>query len=472
MYQKYKQQQKKKSTVSAKIFATIAIWLILYSGYQLLPKLWSKIEENTTINSGNVVSVSQDRYVWKEVTTSGTLSGSTDMLSYTNTLINDGKETIYIMSSSIDLNTYNGFVYVHGKIVKLIGKTFVMDIDAIWNSENQLNSIEIPSSDTTVIVPAIWLKIDVEKSNDISYTITWDIITLESREGSWSVQVKWFICETWASEKNCQTLQDSHKEGSFISVWGMTFAKWDNGTWFAHNSAWAWYLINSSSDSLLYKVSSVIIPINENYIKSLLPEITKLCGAQWNAWDAIISKDNLSQWNVTVNWCIATVIISETGEKISITQKPWATSNLNNTWVTTNTPTTGTTINNEVLKNTSPAPANTISWHVFTSTRWNYSIHYPSARITYNGINITENLWISWLLCYVRMDIKDYKDRDDTSVGPAIVIYECTSKEPSSTLANNANGYIFKTNADGTKLFFIKVLNDAWNSFASSITIQ
>ena len=68
--------------------------------------------------------------------------------------------------------------------------------------------------------------------------------------------------------------------------------------------------------------------------------------------------------------------------------------------------------------------------------------------------------------------MKDYKDRDDDNIGPAVSIYECTSKESSDTLAGKAAGYIFKTNADGTKLFFIKVQNSAWTEFANKIEIK
>jgi hypothetical protein len=118
------------------------------------------------------------------------------------------------------------------------------------------------------------------------------------------------------------------------------------------------------------------------------------------------------------------------------------------------------------------APTATVSGYTYTSTRGGYSITFSSAKIAYYGINVQENLGIDKLSCYIRLDIKDYKDRDNDAIGPSVSIYECTSKESSASLATKAKGYIFKTNKDGSKLFFIQTVNPSWAEFASKITIQ
>ncbi|MEI7478264.1 MAG: hypothetical protein WCJ81_07430 [bacterium] len=74
--------------------------------------------------------------------------------------------------------------------------------------------------------------------------------------------------------------------------------------------------------------------------------------------------------------------------------------------------------------------------------------------------------------CYIRLDVKDYKDNATDAVGPAVSIYECTSKESATTLAKALPGYRFQASKDGTKIFFIKTWNAVWADFEKQITIH
>lgn len=476
MYQQYR-QPKKSSSKWAKVLAILFVLVVLGWWLWYLSKLWAKVEEvqtNTTPQTN--ASITDTRYVGKKVSLSWDLEWVQNV-TYTHTLKTAWGETIKAFSSTYDLSSYKGDVYIKWVVAKFDGKEYIVDISAIWTTEADLETISLPTSTTTRILPSIGLKIDMANHTDITYSNSWSMIILNADGFSGNVKVEGFRCETGFPEKDCDAVEKTFTEGSFVSAWGMTYSKGPNNTWFAHNNAWAWYRVSTDSDSLLYKASSVLIPINDNYIKTLLPQAQKLCTTITSLTKNTITKDTLSSWKMVLDgkwagWvtgqCVVRITFTESGESLSIEKQTGTPS-------TTTTGTTSTTTNwsTTVAPNSGTvAPVITASGLVFTSTRWWYAITYPSAKISYNGTNVQEDLGIAKLNCYIRIDVKDYKDRDDDTVGPGVSIYECTSKETSESLAAKATGYTFKTSADGTKLFFIKVQNAAWADFASKIKIQ
>lgn len=475
MYQQYRNSKKSSSSKGAKVLAILFVLAILGGWLWYLSKIWQKVEEvEQNPDTQKPVSITDNRYVGKKVSLSWDLNTSSDT-TYTHTLKTAWGETIKVFSSSRDLSNYKWTVYTQGIVVKFDGSEYIVDLSAIGTSESDLETISLPTSSSTRILPTIWLKIDLSNRSDITYSNSWSMIILNAEWFSGSVKVEWFRCEAWFPEKDCDTLSKTFTEWSFVSAGGMTYSKWPNATWFAYNNAGAGYRVTSDSDAMLYKVSSVLIPINENYIKSLLPQAQKLCATITSLTKNTIAKDTLSSWKMTLDgkWaggtvgqCVVRITFTESGESVSLEKQTWTQTVSTGTTSTTNGWTT-------VAPNSgSVAPVVTASGLVFTSTRWGYSITYPSAKISYNGTNVQEDLGIAKLNCYIRIDVKDYKDRDDDSVGPWVSIYECTSKESSESLSAKAAWYIFKTSADGTKLFFIKVQNSAWSDFASKIKIQ
>ncbi len=467
MYQKYRPQKKTSPwwpKVIAIIFAVIVLWL----GIWYLPKMWAKVEQQeiTSMSTGNFT----DRYVGKKVELAGTISTSSDQSTHTHVLTLSGGATVNIFSSTLDLNNYIGFVYTQGSVNKFDGKAFVVDINAVGNSPEALQSMSLPTSTTSRIIPNLALKIDMKDQNNISYTTQWDKFTFQVNWLSGSMTLAGFKCEAGFPERDCDAIGKKYTEGSFVSAGWLTFTKGTDG-WFAYNNAGIGYTITTDSDTLLYKASSALIPLNEQYIKTLFPSIQKLCSNAKTTVPSTIQKETLSTWKVQIPSCTVRVTFSEAGEDISITQQNGVTATGANG--STTAPTTTATGNAAIAPNNTSTPPNLKgSGYTYTSTRGAYSINFPSARITFNGINIQEDLGIKGLSCYVRLDVKDYNDKDNDNVWAAVAIYECISKEASSALASKASGYIFKTSKDGTKLFFIKTLNSVRTEFAQRITIQ
>lgn len=474
MYQSaYRYPKKKHTSRVAKLLASIVGIAILVGGIRYLSSLGSKLEQTQTVVS-TWSTIQSDWYFGKDVSLAGTLSGSSEPLSYSHTLITTGEETIRLNSSSIDLNNYNGFVYIKWVVSKSDGKEFTIDVKAIGNTEWDLQATSFVPSTDTKFFSKIGLKIDVSTSNGISYTAKDNTIIFSSETLSGSVEVAWFKCESGFPEKDCLAMSKKYTESTFVNRGGLTIWKEANWSgWFAWNNAGAGYKMSASSDALLYKVSSVLMPINEAYIKTLVPEITKLCTPGADMTNPTITKESLDAWLVKTAACTARVTIDDiNGEKVTILSKEDISNVKSGSVVPTDntTTTTTTTPNTTWAVNTSPAPKLTASGHDFTSTRWNYIIHFPSASISYNGINVSENLGVKGLNCYVSIGVKSYADRENDSVGPAVEIYECTSKLSSSSIS--VPWTIMKTSADGTKLFFIKTLNSNWEPFANGINIQ
>lgn len=463
MYQKYR-PQKKSSPWWPKALAIIFAIAVLWWGLWYLPKMWEKVEQQETIDTTTQTWSFNNRYVGKKISLAGDITVAENQSTYSHTLtLSWSDEKAHIMSSTIDLNGYNGFVYIQWTVSKFDGKNFIVDISAIWNSPEELQNLSLPTSSNSIIIPSLGLKIDLKDRTDISYSNSGNTYIFQANNISWTMSLYWFRCEAWFPEKDCDTIAKSHTDGSFVSAWWLTFNKWEKW-WFAYNNVWVGYTIKTESDTLLYKVSNALIPLNETYIKTLLPTIQKLCNTK-NTTPTTIQKETMSTWKVQIPSCTVRITFSESGEDIAVVQQNGSTTGANTT-------PSQNTATNQLPANTTTAPNLKGTWLVYTSTRWWYNINFPSAKITYNGANIQEDLWVKWLSCYVRLDIKDYKDKDNTAVWPAVAIYECISKESSSSLSSKASGYIFKTNKDGTKLFFIKTLNAARSEFAQKITIQ
>lgn len=472
MYQQYRRPAKAQWSKGAKIVAILFIIAVVWWWLWYLSQLWAKVEESENqVTEQKTESITDNWYVWRKVTLNGNLASVPNEITYTHTLTTEKWEVIKMFSSARDLSSYQGQVFIQGEVAKFDGKEYIVDISAIGTSESDLETISLPTSSSTKIIPSIGLKIDLSNRSDITYSNSWALLILNAEWFSGNVKVEWFRCEAWFPEKDCDALEKTFTDWSFVSAGWMTYSKWTNGTWFAKNSAWAWYRVTTDSDAMLYKVSSVLIPINENYIKSLLPQAQKLCTTITTLTKTTNTKESLSSWKITLDgkwngwavWqCIVRITLTDSGETIALDKQTG----------TNSTSSTGTTSTTVTPNTGSTAPTITATGLVFTSTRWWYSIIYPSAKIMYDGINVQENLGIDKLNCYIRIDVKDYKDRDNDTVWPGVSIYECTSKESSETLASKASWYIFKTSADGTKLFFIKVQNSVWSDFAKKIQIQ
>lgn len=478
MYQSpYRYPRKKRTPWGAKLLAILIALAVLVGGIRYLSSLGSKIEEQVVNTTKTGSALWGDWYIGKDISIAGTLSWSTDPLAYSHTLITTGWDIVRLGSTTINLNNYEWFVYVKWSVTKVDQRNdqFTIDVKAIGNTEWDLQSSSFAPSADTKFFSSIALKVDTSLSNDITYTNTDNKIIFSTENISGTVEVEWFKCETWFPEKDCGALAKQYTTSTFVNRAWLSISKDPNGTgsWFAQNSAGAGYKITAWSDALLYKISSVLVPVDQIYIKWLIPSIAKLCTPWANMETPTITKEAIDTWLVKTPSCTARVVISNTdGEKVTIVSSSESPSSA--TGSTTTTTTTNSNPNNTnttaATNNTSAAPRATTSGYDFTSTRGNYTINFPSASISYNGVNVTEDLGVKWLSCYVNIGVKSYADRENSDIGSAVEIYECTSKLSSSSI--QVPDTIMKTSADGTKLFFIKTLNPNRSDFAKGIEIK
>ena len=123
MYQKYRPQTKK-SPWWPKALAIIFALAVLGWGLWYLPKMGEKVEQEEITSTLTETGIFNDRYVGKKVAVGGDISSSDTPLTYSHILTLSGWETVRIMSSTLDLNTYNGFVYTQWTVSKFDGKLF------------------------------------------------------------------------------------------------------------------------------------------------------------------------------------------------------------------------------------------------------------------------------------------------------------------------------------------------------------
>ncbi|MBP6911185.1 hypothetical protein KBC03_06430 [Patescibacteria group bacterium] len=427
-------------------------------------------------------------YVGKEVILSGEITSSPDPVKYSYILKLATNEQVGLVSTRTAIANYNGKVSVKGTVKSYDNSMYVIDVSFI-TTDTTASLGDVNASKT--YVPDANLLIDTTGNpTAIAVTIANNTITINDTASSVSgdtITVTYFTCQKSDPLKDCEQIKASAKAGDqFTSTQGLTFYKIAEASkWFAQSDSMG-YMVDVPKDAFFYKVSSYFFPLNTKYIQariqtqaanycynvnSRLSTISKqTTTSKGNVWTTVVEGVDTDGRKVT---CTLDMTFNDHQEMMSMTSYIVSSDAGVNVATGNNTTPTGSTAG------TTPTPTKvggvpgpTSTGYLFISNRGNYSIFFPSQKIAFEGVNLTETFGLEKTTCYVDIQVKSYADRENTSVMPGVEIYECVTKLTADEIKAKLPNYMVVESADTTKMFIVKTNAESWAAFSAGIVIQ
>lgn len=429
-------------------------------------------------------------YVGKEVILSGDIQSSPDPVKYSYILKLISNEEVGLVSTKTAIGNYSGKVSVKGTVKSYDDNMYVIDVSFITTDTSA--NLSTDASEAKTYVSAANLLVDTSAHpTPLSVIVANNSITINDTASSASgdtTTVTFFTCQKNDPLKDCTQIKASANAGDqFTSTQGITFYKIsETNKWFGMNENMG-YMVDAPKDAFFYKVSSYFYPINTKYIESRVSaQATNYCynassrigtiskqtvTTKGNTWTSVIDGVDTDGKKVT---CTVDVSFGEHQENISLSS--YVISNESSTTTTSGT-TAGTNSSNGGTQPSLPTtvgqvPGPTSTGYLFVSNRGNYSIFFPSQKISFEGVNLQETFGLEKTTCYVDIQVKAYADRDNTSVAPGVEIYECVTKLTADEIKTKLPQYMVTESKDETKMFIVKTNSETWAGFTQGLVIQ
>ena len=440
--------------------------------------------------------------LWEEVYLQWELKADWDIVTHTHTINDSEYWVISIKSDTINLYDYAWFVELTGIVEKFyqwepIVKVYVLS----WNVA------DMEDEDTNIVldenswVYILWAGIQFLPSFFDKYVLlneweNWQIL-LQNIESWEEISLDYFRCNSSDPNRNCKWLAETFANNSaqsFVtSEWDVYYKQSEVQSWFVANWDWWGVFINDVPDDVVYELKDLMKFANEkNMNEWVRSRAMKICQWSWEKLQNINSSDiSLKQeWLVvTVSWdwlekqmtCQILVdfslpkkwelrsltlwddvVVEENKDEEDIDEN-WEDAEWND--LDNEKPEQVISTSDFVL-DTSVAqfPLKEEWWLVYNSTRWWYSLQFPSSNISYVVSPANENFGRSDIKCsYVISAIK-YSEKENLEVSPSIRIYECLWTVTKSW----APEILVYPRAD--KIFVVKLNDSSWWDFANHLT--
>jgi len=448
-------RQKKRSRT--RIILLIIIVLVV-SWLAVRKIFWAPVNLN-----GADIGQNSDFSLWQEIYLQWEIKADWDIITHTHT-INDSKYgVIGIKSDIINLSDYAGFV----ELTWVIEKFYQWEpIVKVYNLSWNVSNIE-EEDDTNIVldenswVYILWAGIQFLPSFFDKYVLLneWEngVILLQNAESWEEIAIDYFRCNTSDPNRNCKWLAETFANNSaqsFVtSEWDVYYKQSEVQSWFVANWDWWGVFINDVPDDVVYELKDLMKFANEkNMNERVRSRAMKLCQWSWEKLQNVSSSEvTLKQeWLVvTVSWnwlekkmaCQILVDFSLPGKWVLKSLELWDEVVIEeNSEEVDEEDSEKSDWNKEEEQN---KPEEVISkgdfvldtsvaqfpikeeWLVYNSSRWWYSLQFPSSNISYVVSPSSENFGRSDIKCsYVISAIK-YSEKENLEVSPSIRIYEC-----------------------------------------------
>lgn len=410
---------------------------------------------------------------------------SSRRLNYTHTIEDPTYGTLWLRSSSIDLNALSGSTKLQGKIIDFTNNIYIVDItQAEMLSQDQENN-----GQKLLYFPRPWLLIQNMTAEGFTITNqeTTGTSSLIVRNPSTNAQVtiRYFACST-DQAYDCTRFQKTFESTvglHFTDSYKNKFYKLkDANTRFVNLGNRYGIYIETSSESLLTMIIKNIQFITNDRAKTTLTPLAKtLCigsGYTLNeVTEGTISYEHTNTiWNiqwVSQNYepmtCSLSINPLELWESllISLWKKQWVVNQETvkpieqETSQQTKETITNATISLSNTNNVVQTPLKPGKELLF-STKW-LSISFPSPNIAFESSNSVKT--IKGLSCTTSTNVTLYSNKVNIKTNPSIVMYFCKNGSPTDT----SNVRVITT-ANTTIL--IEILDPAWVDFINWIKIN
>ena len=478
-------RQKKKSYIWIWIIVIIlllVLWLVGWKIFWAPANLWWDIEQENPNFS-----------LWEQIYLEWELKADGDIITHTHTIDDANYWIIKVKSDLINLYDYAGFVELTWTVEKFYQGNPIIKVLALSGT------LAWSGDDTNIVlnengwVYLLWAWMQFLPSFFDEYVLlneweNWEI-RIQNIETEKEVVLNYFRCNPSDPNKNCKWLNETFANNnaqSFVtSEWDVYYKMSEAQSRFVSNwNRWGIF-INDVSDDIVFELKDLIKFANEKNINEWIKSrAASIC--QWS-WEKM-QKINNSEINLKQEWLIVTVswdgvekqmtcqILVDfslpekwklqnltIGDDVIVSNETWSNEELKTetTWNIVDTPISATSLDTNV-----PQFPIKEEWLVYNSSRWGYSLQFPSSNISYSVSSVKENFGRSDVNCSYVINVIKYSDKENLEVSPAIRVYECLWTVGQS----RAPGIVVYSTLD--KKFVVQMNDWAWNDFSTHLKFE
>ncbi len=431
--------------------------------------------------------------LWEEIFLQWDIKADGNIIMYTHTIddINYGK--IWLRANSwINLSDYAGFVELTGIVEKFYQNDPIVKVYSIsWNRIGMdSNWSMVFETDGSFYVPEagiLFLSSFYDEYLFLNDWKNWNILI--KKIDSWEeISIDYFRCNPANPSRNCKWLNESfenNKAQSFkTSEWDVYYKQSEDNSWFVSNWDWWWIFIRGASDDVIFELKDLIKFANEKNVNEWVKiRAANIC--QWS-WEKL-QKVNNSEVSLKQEWLIVTVSGDWIEKEITcqilvdfslpkkwqlqsliiwnevIPNETWDNEELQEmeTWDVVETPISAMSLDTNV-----PQFPIKEEWLEYKSSRWWYSLQFPSSNISYSVSSVKENFGRDDINCYYVINVIQYSEKDNLEVSPSVRVYECQwNVEKSWT-----KWIVVYSRLD--KKFIVQMNDGAWNDFSMNLKFK
>ena len=452
----------------------------------------------------NLVNVEQDNSefsLWQEIYLQWEIKSDWDIITHTHTVDDTTYWVIWIKSDSINLSDYAGFVELTWIVEKFYqGNPIVKVYSLSWTISAEEDADTNIVLDENSWVYILWAGIQFLPSFFDEYVLLneWENgeILIQNIESWEEISLDYFRCNASDPNRNCKWLTEAFSNNSaqsFVtSEWDVYYKQSEVQSRFVANWDWWWIFINDVPDDVVYQLKDLMKFANEkNMNEWIRSRAMKICQWSWEKLQNVTNSDiSLKQeWLVvTVSWdwlekqmtCQILVDFSLPTKWVLKSLTLWddviveeniEDDNQDNNEENTKENSDINESEEEIIsssnfvldKSVAQFPLKEEWGLVYNSTRWWYSLQFPSSNISYAVSAVKETFWRSDVSCSYVINVIKYSERENLEVSPSIRIYECLWTVSQSW----APEILVYPRAD--KIFVAQLNDSSWWDFANNL---
>ncbi len=469
---------------------TSKLWIWLFVVLLLLI-LWLvswKVFNNGGWNGGKDFNFS----LWEEVFLQWEIKADGNIATYTHTIEDVNYWKIWLKSDTINLSDYAWFVQLTWIVEKFYQNDPIVKVYNIsWNKVEAGDEIGLVfESDGSFYVPEAGVLFLPNFYDDYLFLNDWkNWNILIKKIDSWEeISIDYFRCNSANPSRNCKWLNESfenNKAQSFkTSEWDVYYKQSEDNSWFVSNWDWWWIFIRGASDDVIFELKDLIKFANEKNISDWVKiRATNIC--QWS-WEKL-QKVNSSEVSLKQEWLIVTV--SGDWMEKQITCQILVDFSLPKKWQLQSLTIWDEVVMNETWDNEqieveetwdiveAPISATSLDINVpqfpikeegleYKSSRWWYSLQFPSSNISYSVSSVKENFGRNDINCSYVINVIKYSEKENLEISPSIRVYECQWSVEKSW----DKWIVVYSRLD--KKFIVQMNDGAWNDFSMNLKFK
>ena len=437
--------------------------------------------------------------LWQEIALVWEIKADWDIVTHTHTINDPVYWVMKIKSDIINLWEYAWVVELTWIIEKFYQGTPIIKVNELsWmvaDSEDIETDIVLDDNSWVYILWA-WIQFLPEFFDEYVLLNEWENgeILIQDVESWDEIAIDYFRCNSSDPNRNCKWLNDTFANTSaqsFVTSNGDTYYKQSEvqSRFVSNGDRWGMF-INDVPDDTIMKLKDVMVFANEKVMKNRLNfSAMRICQWSWEklqkitdsnitlkqeglianiSWDWLekqIACQILVDFSLPAKWVLQSITIwdDNVAEEINNQEE--------NDKLIENDNNIQDTSSNDVILTWDPNvvqfPIKTEWGLTYSSSRWGYSLQFPSSNISYAVSSVSETFNQPNLSCSYVINVIKYSERENLEISPAIRIYECSSKW---SVTSRAENYVVKYALD--KVFVVQINDSSWIEFANNLQFK